>query len=122
MNATISGIKIRGICVTVPSAIYKFEDELKNFSFSEKSSRRLARVMGFNEHRITDPKTTPCDLASYIIDYMEYKKYINKSQVKSLIVVAQMADHPIPGNSKVIHGQCHFSHDVFCLDIYENCI
>ncbi|MBR3664554.1 MAG: hypothetical protein IKN64_07855 [Desulfovibrio sp.] len=122
MNATISGIKIRGICAAVPSAIYKFEDELKNFPFSEKSSRRLARVMGFNEHRITDKGTTPCDLASYIIDYMEYKRYISKKCVKAYIVVAQMADHPVPGNSKVIHGQCLFQHDVFCLDIYENCI
>lgn len=122
MKARIPGIKIKGICATVPAHVCRFEDELKDFPFPEKSSRRLARVMGFNEHRIADPATSPCDLASYTLNHLFRTGNLDKNSLESMIVVAQMADHPIPGNSKVIHGQLDLPHEVFCADIYENCI
>lgn len=121
MLATLNGVRIRGICATVPATVYRFEDELKNFPFSEKSSRRLARVMGFNEHRIADHATTPCDMASYTLNHLFKAGFLDRNQLQALIVVAQMADHPIPGNSKVIHGQLNLPNTVFCTDIYENC-
>ena len=119
---TIKGVKIRGICATVPSNVHFFEDEIKDFPFPEKSSRRLAKVMGFKEHRISDAQTTPCDLASYSMQYLFHKGYLEKDATQALVVVAQMADHPIPGNSKVIHGQLGLPQECFCTDIYENCI
>lgn len=122
MHATVRGVKIRGLCATVPRQTYRFEDELKSFPFPEKSSRRLGRVMGFNEHRIADEKTTPCDLAAYTMNHLFQRGALRKDSLKGLVVVAQMADHPIPGNSKVIHGQLDLPTDVFCTDIYENCI
>ncbi|MDR1162600.1 MAG: hypothetical protein LBM17_02030, partial [Candidatus Accumulibacter sp.] len=122
MRATIHGVKIRGICATVPARVFRFEDELQDFPFSEKSSRRLAKVMGFKEHRISDPQTTPCDLASYTLNYLFHEGYLERDAVSALVVVAQMADHPLPGNSKVIHGQLDLPRDCFCTDIYENCI
>ncbi|MCH5278066.1 MAG: hypothetical protein J1E80_09605 [Desulfovibrionaceae bacterium] len=122
MKATLRGVKIRGICATVPRQTYYFEDELKFFPFPEKSSRRLGRVMGFNEHRIADPQTTPCDLASYTMNYVFHRGWLRKEAVQALVVVAQMQDHPIPGNSKVIHGQLGLPVEAFCTDLYENCI
>jgi 3-oxoacyl-[acyl-carrier-protein] synthase-3 len=122
MQATICGVKIRGVCATVPARICYFDDELKEFPFPKKSSRRLGKVMGFKEHRITDPQTTPCDLASYTMNYLFHKGYLEKEAVRALIVAAQTADHPIPGNSKVVHGQLGLPRDTFCTDIYENCI
>lgn len=122
MRASIHGVKIRGVCATVPQQVYRFEDELKTFPFPEKSSRRLGRVMGFNEHRIADVKTTPCDLASYTMNCLFQKGWLRKETLQGMVVVAQMADHPIPGNSKVIHGQLGLPTDVFCTDVYENCI
>lgn len=122
MHASIKGVKIRGICTTVPSNISYFEEEMKHFPFPEKSSRKLARVMGFKEHRISDATTTPCDLASYTMDYLFHKGYLKRESVQALITVAQMADYPIPGNSKIIHGQLNLHRDVFCTDIFENCI
>jgi 3-oxoacyl-[acyl-carrier-protein] synthase-3 len=77
--------------------------------------------MGFNEHRIADPRTTPCDLASYAMNYCFHKGYIEKDAVRAMIVVAQMMDHPVPGNSKVIHGQLGLPRSTYCLDLYENC-
>lgn len=122
MKAYIPGVRIRGICATVPEHVSRFEDELKHFPFPEKSSRRLGRVMGFKEHRISDPQTTPCDLASYTLDYLFQKRFLDKEKLAAIIVVAQQADHRVPGNSKVIHGQMGLSPDTHCLDIYENCI
>lgn len=122
MQATIKGVRFRGVCAVVPANVCRFEDELRYFSFPEKSSRRLARVMGFNEHRIADPATTPCDLASYALNHLFHKGWLSRENLQSLIVVAQMADHPVPGNSKVIHGQLNLPQETFCTDIYENCI
>ncbi len=121
MKATIHGVRICGVCATVPSHVSRFEDELKHFPFPEKTSRRLGKVMGFKEHRIADPKTTPCDLASYTLNYLFHEKYLCKEKIQGLVVVAQQADHPIPGNSKVIHGQLGLSRDTHCIDMYENC-
>jgi 3-oxoacyl-[acyl-carrier-protein] synthase-3 len=122
MRASVQGVKIRGICAIVPANTSRFEDEMKQFPFPEKSSLKLAKVMGFREHRISDPQSTPCDLGSYTLSYLFQKGFLKKADMESLIVVAQMADHPIPGNSKVMHGQLQLPRDVFCTDIYENCI
>ncbi|WP_298995849.1 3-oxoacyl-[acyl-carrier-protein] synthase III C-terminal domain-containing protein [uncultured Desulfovibrio sp.] len=122
MKASVCGVKIRGICATVPQQVFRFEDELKLFPFPEKTSRRLGRVMGFNEHRIADANTTPCDLASYSMNYLFHHGLLDREKLQAVIVVAQMADHPVPGNSKVIHGQLGLPKNVFCTDIYENCI
>ncbi len=121
MKATIHGVKIRGVCATVPSHVSRFEDELKHFPFPEKTSRRLGKVMGFREHRIADTRTTPCDLASYTLNYLFHKGYLCKEDMQALVVVSRTRDHPIPGNSKVIHGQLGLPRDMHCVDMYENC-
>ncbi|WP_298067020.1 3-oxoacyl-[acyl-carrier-protein] synthase III C-terminal domain-containing protein [uncultured Mailhella sp.] len=122
MKATIHGVKIRGVCATVPAHVSYFEDELKHFPFPEKSSRRLGKVMGFREHRIADPKTTLCDLASYTLNYLFHRGYLRKEDMQAMIVVSRERDYPVPGNSKVIHGQLGLPRDMHCVDMYENCI
>ena len=122
MELTLRNVKIKGICATIPNHVSRFEDELAFFPFPEKSSRKLAKVMGFNEHRISDPQTSPCDLASYSLNYLFSRGHLAKDAITALLVVAQIADHPLPGNSKVIHGQLGLPKDMYCADIYENCI
>lgn len=122
MKATINGVRIRGICATVPAETHRFVDEIKYFPFPEKSSLRLGRVMGFKEHRIADAATSPCDLASYTLNHIFNKKYLSREKLEGMLVVAQMADHICPGNSKVIHGQLDLPRSTYCNDIYENCI
>lgn len=121
MRASFKGVKIKGVCATVPANICRFEDELKEFPFPEKSSRRLARVMGFREHRIADAATTPCDLAAFAMNCLFHENYLKKENIEGMVVVAQMADHPLPGNSKVLHGMLGLPAEAYCLDIYENC-
>ncbi len=121
MKTTISGIRIRALCAVVPAIVSRFEDELKDFPFSENSSRRLAQVMGFKEHRIADPKTTLVDLATFGVNYLFNKKVISKKDISAVIFVAQQNDHPVPGNSKILHGFLDLPKDVHCVDMYENC-
>ena len=122
MQATVSGVKISGMCSTVPDNVQKFEDDMKHFPFSEKSSLKLAKVMGFKEHRVSDPQTAHCNLATYTLNYMIHKGYINRDIIQAMIVVSQSQDHPVPGNSKVIHGLAELPRSVYCMDLYENCI
>lgn len=122
MRAILKNIRMRGLLATVPSSVSYFKDEIKQFPFPEKTSIRLGKVMGFKEHRITDKKTTVCDLASYSLDYLFKKGYLARDRMDAMIVVSQQHDHPLPGNSKVIHGQSKLPRDVHCVDIYENCI
>ena len=65
--------------------------------------------MGFKEHRIADPKTTLCDLGAYALDYIIKNNYVSKDSLDAIIFVAQQADHPVPGNSKVVHGNLKLS-------------
>lgn len=121
MISIVSGVKIEGIRSVVPDHICKFEEELKDFPFPESSSRRLGKVMGFKEHRITDPKTTICDLSSYAISSLVYQNLINISEIDALIFVSQQREHPVPGNSKMLHGIMNLPKRIHCIDMYENC-
>lgn len=121
MKAKITGVKIKSICSVVPELKSKFVDEMKEFPFSEASSLKLAKVMGFREHRIADPKTTLVDLAAYGINCLFVNNVIKKDDVSAIVFVAQQNDHPVPGNSKIIHGMLDFPKSVHCVDMYENC-
>lgn len=121
MQARIKGVKIRGISSVVPTNVCYFSEELKEFPFPENSSKKLGKVMGFKEHRIADPKTTLCDLAAYNLDYIFKKGFVDKGNLDAIIFAAQQADHPVPGNSKVIHGMLELDKNTHCVDLYENC-
>lgn len=121
MRVTLKGIRIRGVRAVVPANVCRFEDELKEFPFPEKSSRRLGRVMGFKEHRISDPQSTGCDLVSYGMNSLFQDGKLDREGLEGLIVVSQTPDHLMPGNSKVIHGQLKLPENVFCQDIFEHC-
>ena len=121
MLTTIHGVRIRGISSIVPKNVCYFEEELKEFPFPENSSRKLGKVMGFKEHRIADPDTTLCDLASYNLDYLIKNSFVKKDSISAVIFVAQQADYPVPGNSKVLHGKLELSQNTHCVDMYENC-
>lgn len=121
MHLSISGVKIAGVCACVPSHISYYADELKNFPFPEKSSIKLAKVMGFQEHRISDSKTTLTDMAGYALDYLFKNNFVKKEELDAIIFVAQQADHPVPGNSKIVHGNLKLAKSTHCVDMYENC-
>lgn len=121
MKATISGIKISSICAVVPSRISKFEDEIKEYPFPERSSRKLAKVMGFKEHRIAPESVSLCDMPAFAVKQLFDNEIICREDVDALIFVSHQHEYPTPGNSKVLHGLLNLPTSTHCVDLYENC-
>lgn len=121
MKSKISGVRVTSVVSVVPSIVHRFEDDMKNFPFSESSSLKLAKVMGFREHRIADKDTTLIDLAVYGADYLFKKGIISKDALSAVIFVAQNHEYPVPGNSKIFHSKLSLPKNVHCVDMYENC-
>ena len=103
MKACIGGVTISSVCAVVPSRVSKFEDEIKEYPFSERSSRKLAKTMGFKEHRIAPANVTLIDLAEYGVRSLFDNHIVSKNDVGALIFVSQQHEYPVPGNSKVLH-------------------
>ena len=77
----LSGVRITSVCAVVPSKISKFEDEIKEYPFSERSSRKLAKTMGFKEHRIAPADVTLIDLAEYGVRALLEQGIISKNDL-----------------------------------------
>ncbi|HAH70417.1 MAG TPA: hypothetical protein DCL74_01330 [Succinivibrionaceae bacterium] len=121
MKAAISHVKIKALCAVVPSTVSKFEDEIKEYPFSEHSSRKLAKVMGFREHRIAPEQVSLCDLAEFAVKQFLDNGIISRDEISALVFVSHQHEYPVPGNSKVLHGRLKLSHNTHCVDLYENC-
>lgn len=121
MNALLKNVKIAGVLAVVPPQAHRFEDELRNFPFPEKSSRRLGEVMGFDEHRIAPVGVTHCDLAACALRHLLSEQLIDPAEVDELIFVSQSREYPVPGNSKILHGRLSLPGRIHCVDLYENC-
>lgn len=122
MLTTIKGVRIRGVCAVVPENTSRFEDEIPHYPFPEKSSRKLARIMGFREHRIAEPGVTHCDLANYVLRHLFTTGLLDKESIAALLFVSQVMEYPVPGNSKVLHGMAELPETAYCADLYENCV
>ena len=121
MKACIGGVTISSVCAVVPSRVSKFEDEIKEYPFSERSSRKLAKTMGFKEHRIAPANVTLIDLAEYGVRSLFDNHIVSKNDVGALIFVSQQHEYPVPGNSKVLHNRLGLNPSTHCIDMYENC-
>lgn len=121
MKSTIRGMRITAICAVVPSQISRFEDEIKTYPFSEQSSRKLARIMGFKEHRIAPPEITLMDLAEYGFRHLADQGCVSVGDLDLLVFVSHQHEYPVPGNSRVLNGRLKLKPDTHCVDIFDNC-
>lgn len=121
MKCCIKGVKIQSVCAVVPSRISKFEDEIKEYPFPERSSRKLAQTMGFKEHRIAPADVTLIDLAEFGVNKLFENTQLSKNDVGAIIFVSQQHEYPVPGNSKVLHNRLKLNKTIHCIDQYENC-
>lgn len=113
--------KISGILGILPEEISDFEDELDNYSFPHKQSLRLKRLMGYDKHRLSKKKSTASDFCVYGLKYLLSKGKIRKDDIGAIIVVTLSPDYFVPHISNIIHGECHLSQDVLCMDILQGC-
>ncbi len=121
MQTVFSGKKISSILGILPENEYFFDDETKNYSFPEKQTLRLKKVMGFEKHRLAKETSTISDFALYGLRYLFEKQWILKEEIGAVVVVTLCPDYFVPQISTILHGKLALPQDVLCLDIAQGC-
>jgi 3-oxoacyl-[acyl-carrier-protein] synthase-3 len=79
MDFTFYNNAITGMLAVMPNKEILFEDEMKNFNFSEKSSLKLAKMFGFKSRRVVEEGVTASDLCIYGINYLIEQNLLSKN-------------------------------------------
>lgn len=122
MKTTFYGKKITGILGVLPQNEVLFEDEVNNYTFPEKQTLRLKKVMGYEKHRIVKSSTASSDLCVVGLKHLFQKNLISKEDIGAVVVVTATPDHFMPTVSNIIQGECDLNQDVICLDISQGCV
>ncbi|CAK7063384.1 ketoacyl-ACP synthase III [Tissierella sp.] len=122
MKTIFQGKKITGILGVLPQSEIFFEDEVHNYTFPEKQTLRLKKVMGYEKHRIVKNTTASSDLCIFGLNHMLKNGLINKRDIGGIVVVTTTPDHFMPHVSNIIHGECNLNNDVICMDISQGCV
>ena len=121
MKAVFKGKKISGLIGLLPETIGYFDDEIYNYSFPEKQTMRLKKVMGFEKHRLSKENSTASQFCVYGIKELLDSGRLRKEEIGAVIVVTLSPDYFVPHISNIIHGECELSSDVICMDIPQGC-
>ena len=112
---------ISGMLVVLPETEVLFEDEVASYSFPERQTLRLKKVMGYEKHRIAKASTAASDMCVYALRYALEHDLISKEEIGAIIVVTVTPDHFMPHTANVIQGECDIPSDVVCFDIMQGC-
>jgi len=121
MKFRFSNKRIDGILTVVPSNVVKFDDELENYAFTEAKSKKLKKIMGFEEHRIVEGETCASDLCVHGVEHLFRAGVLDKNEIDALILITQTPDHFIPPTSNIIQGRLGLKDDTLCMDINQGC-
>lgn len=121
MQTRFIGKRISAMLGVLPEKEFFFEDEVGNYSFPEKQTLRLKRVMGYNKHRLSKDTSTVSDFAVYGIQHMLDKGWIRKEEIGAILVVSLCPDYFVPHNSNIVHGALGLDSNVICMDIAQGC-
>lgn len=121
MNFKFNHRKISGVLAVVPQNEIRFEDEMHNYSFSEKQSLKLKKVMGYDRHRVVEGNVCVSDLCIYGLKYLINQGLIEKDEIDAMILVTQTPDYVMPPTSNVIQGRLDMKEDMMCIDVNQGC-
>lgn len=121
MQTTFKNKKISMMLGILPENEYYFEDEVGNYSFPEKQTLRLKKVMGYEKHRLAKDTSTVSDFGVFGVQYMLDEEWITKDEIGAIIVVSLCPDHFVPQNSNIIQGRLKLDSDIICMDIAQGC-
>lgn len=121
MRLKFSNKAITGILAVVPDNELLFDDELGNYDFSEETSMKLKKTMGYHSHRIFEPPTCVSDIAVYALNHLLTEDKLAKDDIDALILITETPDYPVPPTSNVIQGILGLKEDMICLDINQGC-
>lgn len=121
MKTNFKEKKISGILAVLPEKESFFDDEIGNYSFPEKQTLRLKKVMGFNKHVLAKKTSTASDFCVAGLNYLLEKKHVKKEEIGAIVVVGLSPDYFLPQTSNIIHGKCDLPQDVLCIDMPQGC-
>ncbi len=121
METRFKGKKITSILGILPETIGYFDDEVNNYSFPEKQTMRLKKVMGYNQHRLAKETSTVSDFAVYGLKYMLDNGWIERDEIGVVVTVTLCPDHFVPHISNIVQAECDLNTDVVCFDIAQGC-
>ncbi len=121
MQMEFTGKKISGLLGILPEREVFFDDEVGNYSFPEKQTLRLKRVMGYEKHRISKETSSAADFATYGLDYILKENWISKEEIGALVVVSLCPDHFVPHISNIVQGRLGLGQDTLCVDMPQGC-
>ncbi len=121
MKLHFKGMKISGVLGILPETVCCFDEEIGNYSFPEKQTRKLKEVMGFNQHRIAKMESKASDFCIYGLKYLINSGKLKTEEIGAIVVVTMSQDYLVPNISNIIHGECGLEKDVICVDIVQAC-
>ena len=122
MKTTFSGKRITGMLGILPQNEIRFEDEVKNYTFPEKQTLRLKKVMGYEKHRVVKDATASSDLCVFGLKYLLEEGLISKGEIGAIVVVTSTPDYLMPNVSNIIQGECDLDNSVICIDVIQGCV
>jgi len=121
MRTVFHNKQISGILTVLPENDIPFEDEIGNYSFPEKQTMRLKKVMGYEKHSIAKPETAASDMAVYGMRHLLKRGLLSREEIGAVIVVTVTPDYFIPHVSNIVQGECGLSCDTLCMDLPQGC-
>ncbi|MBQ4123740.1 ketoacyl-ACP synthase III [bacterium] len=113
--------RITGVLTVVPHNTVKFDDEISNYNFSEKQSKKLKLIMGYEEKRVAPKGVCSSDLCEYGMNYLFDNNLLKREEIDALILVTQSPDYFMPATSNILHGKLGLKKETFCIDISQGC-
>ncbi len=121
MNLKFNNKKVTGILTVVPKNEVKFEDTIDNYNFSQRQSKQLGKIMGYDRQRIVEEGVTVSELCVFGLNHLFEAGSLKKDEIDALILVTESSDYILPPTSNVIQGKLGMKDDVLCMDINQGC-
>lgn len=113
--------EITGILSILPEREFLFDDEISNYTFPEKQTRKLKAIMGYDRHRLVKADTAVSDLCVFGMNVLFERGALKKEEIGALILITQSPDYFMPPTSNVIQGRLGLDSHVLCMDINQGC-
>jgi 3-oxoacyl-[acyl-carrier-protein] synthase-3 len=121
MRANLDNISILGVCGVIPKNVSYYDDELENYSHSVESSKKLKKVMGYNQHRVVSTNATLIDFVIPAFEQLVKQGDIVKETIDAVVLVTQTPNYQIPSTSSILHGRLGLKESCYCIDINDGC-
>ena len=121
MDFRYSNVAVSGMLSVLPPIEVNFDDESANYSFTERQSLKLKKIMGYNTRRLAPPDMCASDLCFYGLDYLFKHQKLQPPDIDALLIVSQSPDYILPPTSCVLHGKLGLSANTYVQDINQGC-